>query len=338
MDHCVALTLVASPDGPRWWEFCADRVGDNDAWLQSRLECVLAVYDAVNARTASMRTHWETARRLRPEGQIEPLDEVIAHWDARIESQLGDPSRAVEAARSLVSAPRSLLPDSSALSVLAGALDADGQPDSAVAVAGRAIERWRADGEPELPGMVDALVVAARDARHRGHFDAADGLVDMAEALPPPRPGPHLLLAIALIERARIDHDRGGTSWRTQLLGLAEELRIAGPGTRLAEWVDAARIDLEGAGVERSESHQIGRSASPAASETSMLLVEQLTRRETTILELLASHLSLPEIGMELHISRHTVKSHVRRIYRKLGTTSRSGAVRIAREQGIVAS
>ena len=59
MDHCVALTLVASPDGPRWWEFCADRVGDNDAWLQSRLECVLAVYDAVNARTASMRTHWK---------------------------------------------------------------------------------------------------------------------------------------------------------------------------------------------------------------------------------------------------------------------------------------
>ena len=71
---------------------------------------------------------------------------------------------------------------------------------------------------------------------------------------------------------------------------------------------------------------------------TSSLMVEQLTRRETTIVELLASHLSLPEIGMELHISRHTVKSHVRRIYRKLGTTSRSGAVRAARELGLLDS
>jgi ATP/maltotriose-dependent transcriptional regulator MalT len=41
---------------------------------------------------------------------------------------------------------------------------------------------------------------------------------------------------------------------------------------------------------------------------------------------------------MELHISRHTVKSHVRRIYRKLDTTSRSGAVRTARELGLLDS
>jgi LuxR family maltose regulon positive regulatory protein len=333
MDHCVALTLIANPDGPRWWEFCSARVAADDVWLQSRLECVLAVYDAVNARADSMRTHWENAKRLRPVGRVEPLDEVIGHWDVRIQGQLGDPLVAVETGRALVSSPRSLVPDASALSVLSGALDAAGQTDSASAVASRAIERWRADGEPELPGMVDALVVAARDARRRDDLDTADRLVDLAALLPPPRPGAHLLLSMALIERARIDHARGGSAWRPALLSLAEELRLAGSGTGLAEWVDAARIDLETAKV---RSRQLAGTSAPRRQTDAELLVQPLTQREITILELLASHLSLPEIGVELHISRHTVKSHVGRIYGKLGTTSRSGAVRIGRELEII--
>jgi LuxR family maltose regulon positive regulatory protein len=108
---------------------------------------------------------------------------------------------------------------------------------------------------------------------------------------------------------------------------------VAGSGTGLAEWVDAARVDLESAMATSR-----GRTATtpPRRRPDAELLVQQLTKREITILELLASHLSLPEIGVELHISRHTVKSHVGRIYGKLGTTSRSGAVRIGRELGIL--
>jgi LuxR family maltose regulon positive regulatory protein len=333
MEHCVALTLIANPDGQRWWEFCSERVATDDVWLQSRLECVLAVFDAINARADSMRTHWENAKRLRPAGRVEPLDEVIGHWEVRIQGQLGDPLVAVETGRALVSSPRSLVPDASALSVLAGALDAAGQTDSASAVASRAIERWRADGEPELPGMVDALVVAARDARRRDDLDTADRLVDLAALLPPPRPGAHLLLSMALIERARIDHARGGSAWRPALLSLAEELRLSGSGTGLAEWVDAARVDLETAGV---TSRRRAGTTPPRRRPDAALAVQPLTKREITILELLASHLSLPEIGVELHISRHTVKSHVGRIYGKLGTTSRSGAVRIGRELELI--
>ena len=128
-----------------------------------------------------------------------------------------------------------------------------------------------------------------------------------------------------------------GPPGELQLLGLAEELRTAGTETRLAEWVDAARLELEGTQMAPLQPlDDVTAPSTPAG--TSALMVEQLTRRETTIVELLASHLSLPEIGMELHISRHTVKSHVRRIYRKLGTTSRSGAVRAARELGLLDS
>ena len=60
------------------------------------------------------------------------------------------------------------------------------------------------------------------------------------------------------------------------------------------------------------------------------------TDRELTILGLLTSHLTFPEIGRELFISRHTVKTHVSRIYRKLGASSRSTAIRSARELGLM--
>ena len=97
--------------------------------------------------------------------------------------------------------------------------------------------------------------------------------------------------------------------------------------------MDAARVDLESSDVPFSEPSVITETM-PASSDSAM--VDPLTERELTILRLLASHLTLPEIGENLHISRHTVKSHVSRIYRKLGTTSRSEAVSEARRRRIL--
>ncbi len=39
---------------------------------------------------------------------------------------------------------------------------------------------------------------------------------------------------------------------------------------------------------------------------------------------MLATHLSFPEIGADLFLSPHTVKSQAMSIYRKLGASSRS--------------
>ena len=61
-----------------------------------------------------------------------------------------------------------------------------------------------------------------------------------------------------------------------------------------------------------------------------------LTDRELTILRAMSGHLTFPEIGRELHISRHTVKSHAQHIYQKLGARSRSGAVAAARRLGLL--
>lgn len=60
-------------------------------------------------------------------------------------------------------------------------------------------------------------------------------------------------------------------------------------------------------------------------------LAVPLTDAERRVFDLLPTHLSAEEIGARLHISRNTVKSHQRSIYRKLGVDSRSEAVARAR-------
>ncbi|MGE8493522.1 response regulator [Comamonas sp.] len=61
-----------------------------------------------------------------------------------------------------------------------------------------------------------------------------------------------------------------------------------------------------------------------------------LTPREAEILRLVADGMSNREIANEVHLSRHTVESHVKRIYRKLAVSSRMMAVREARARGMI--
>jgi LuxR family maltose regulon positive regulatory protein len=63
-----------------------------------------------------------------------------------------------------------------------------------------------------------------------------------------------------------------------------------------------------------------------------------LTPAEVRLLPLLTTHLSFREIGEQLFISRHTVKTQAISIYRKLGVTSRAGAVEVARRLGVIGS
>ena len=61
-----------------------------------------------------------------------------------------------------------------------------------------------------------------------------------------------------------------------------------------------------------------------------------LSRSEQRVLDLLATHLPLREIGVELHLSRNTVKSHVSAIHRKLDCTTRAEAVHRGRALGLI--
>ncbi|HYZ53405.1 MAG TPA: LuxR C-terminal-related transcriptional regulator, partial [Streptosporangiaceae bacterium] len=66
-------------------------------------------------------------------------------------------------------------------------------------------------------------------------------------------------------------------------------------------------------------------------------LREPLSDSETRILRYLPTNLSAPEIAGQLYLSVHTVKTHMRHIYAKLGAHRRAEAVERARALGLLA-
>lgn len=65
-------------------------------------------------------------------------------------------------------------------------------------------------------------------------------------------------------------------------------------------------------------------------------LIEPLSEREESVLRLLATELSGPEIAQELIVSLNTMRTHTKNIYSKLGVNSRRAAVRRAQELNLL--
>jgi DNA-binding NarL/FixJ family response regulator len=60
-----------------------------------------------------------------------------------------------------------------------------------------------------------------------------------------------------------------------------------------------------------------------------------LTERETEVLLRVAKGFTLPEIGVQLGLSRHTIADYVKQIYRKLNVSSRAEAALEAQRMGL---
>ncbi len=63
---------------------------------------------------------------------------------------------------------------------------------------------------------------------------------------------------------------------------------------------------------------------------------QKLSERELAVLGLLGAGLTLSEIAVQLHVSRNTIKSQLRTVYRKLGAGTRVEALRRATEIGLL--
>jgi LuxR family maltose regulon positive regulatory protein len=76
----------------------------------------------------------------------------------------------------------------------------------------------------------------------------------------------------------------------------------------------------------------LGKTAAPAP----QVLAEPLSERELAVLRFLPTNLSAAEIGSELFVSVHTVKTHMRKLYAKLDVHTRAEAVEKGRELGLL--
>lgn len=79
-------------------------------------------------------------------------------------------------------------------------------------------------------------------------------------------------------------------------------------------------------------------SSAPAASspDDSETALPTLSAREHEILQLVAEGMTNREIAEHLHLSRYTVECHVKKIYQKLAVSSRTRAIHLARQHGLI--
>ncbi|MBN1933281.1 MAG: tetratricopeptide repeat protein [Anaerolineae bacterium] len=74
----------------------------------------------------------------------------------------------------------------------------------------------------------------------------------------------------------------------------------------------------------------------PTATDKPPVLVEPLSERELEVLGLLRTHLTSTEISQHLYVAPSTVRSHIKRIYAKLGVHTRSDAIQRAVDLGLI--
>jgi DNA-binding NarL/FixJ family response regulator len=114
-----------------------------------------------------------------------------------------------------------------------------------------------------------------------------------------------------------------------------------------AELVEAVRVVAGGEGLLSPRLTRLvierfarggGPSADPvaAAAPAARSELAELTQRENEILVLVAQGLSNGEIARSLFLAEQTVKTHVSRIFMKLGLRDRAQAVILAYERGLV--
>jgi LuxR family maltose regulon positive regulatory protein len=171
-----------------------------------------------------------------------------------------------------------------------------------------------------MPSMAMVIGVIALIEAHAGRDDEADcyrqlarqhltGLLDIAPWL-------NLQARVALSRAAVLRGNRvEATALIDEAAAILESIPDAG---RVAEQIAAIRQETTG----RDRSQSFGPSS--------------LTTAELRVLQLLPTHLSVAEIADRLYVSRNTVKSQTIAIYRKLGTSSRGGAVEIAAAVGLL--
>jgi LuxR family transcriptional regulator, maltose regulon positive regulatory protein len=162
------------------------------------------------------------------------------------------------------------------------------------------------------------FAVAARVAAHEGHLEPAKRLLVLASRLRPKCTTFFPLSAQFLVQLAHAYLAVADSAGAQAVLQQARSILTVHPdlglvpkqADELQQMLDTIRVGPLGAST--------------------------LTAAELRLLPLLATHLTMREIGERLFVSRHTVKTQAISTYRKLGVSARSEAVDRAEEIGLL--
>lgn len=149
-------------------------------------------------------------------------------------------------------------------------------------------------------------------------------------------------LTDALLSSRGGDLDRGRRSLERALV-LGEAARVRLPFITERTWVQsvlARHRDLAGAHSQFLGPELAARSPVPARRRArdseAPVIVDPLSCRERDVLQHVSELLDTADIAAEMHISVNTVKSHLKSIFQKLGTSDRRAAVRRARQLNLL--
>lgn len=346
--------LAAYADGrvetvSRWLQWFEDREAIDDYPAVAVLGAALL---SIVGRPGAAERWAAAAERTATEGIVAD-GSTLASWRALLRAwscRLGVGQMRRDAGEALagLSAASRWRPTAVALEAMSWLLDGD--LDRADITFSRAVDLGRDLVAP--PVTVTALAERAVIAMARDEWDDAARYVE--EALASVRTG-HLedysVAALAHAAAARVAANAGDVATaRAQLADAARvrpQLTYAMPSLSVQTLLELGRAylaigDPAGARVVLREARDILRlrpdlgtlgdqaeklRAAVDALQDGAVGASSLTAAELRLVPLLATHLTFPEIGERLYISRHTVKTHAISIYRKLGVASRSEAV-----------
>ncbi len=183
-----------------------------------------------------------------------------------------------------------------------------------------------------------AATIAAGGLADEPHLAMIDALAALVHARSGNESAARLRRQTAI---QKADAEPGSVPWLTAVLRtvLARTALHLGDGAQARALLDDARMTwrsglADGAGLRAQlDSMESTLDSFPIA------IAEgggHLTPAELRVLRFLTTHLSFREIGTQLYLSRHTVKTEAISAYRKLGVTSRSDAVARATELGLL--
>lgn len=287
--------------------------------IDARLASGVVAYDRGDLRAAA-EDFGEAERMARVACAANTLPLAVV-WQARVSLALGEPRTGLERLvrwrrEGNPQAPLHLQPLLAA--VESALLMAMREPERAKRVLGRA------------PHTTDTLAVAAQFAATQGDRGTLAIVVERWPAAPSRRSRIQHLVWRAVLSSSRGDE-----------VATREHLRAA---VRLADVEGHSRVFLDagplvtdllrssGALADASSLEELNLALMRMAAERSQA-EGLLSDRELEVVTQLDTLLSNQEIAEKLLISHNTLKTHIRRIYRKLGAESRRDAV--ARAQGM---